>query len=158
MFYSRISYSCIDPTLAPYAERATSPKHQAERGIISKGLLTQPDGLYDHAAYQAPKQQPKKEGHVHTVCPLHVGIDVRRLGQAEQRLFNRRTTKLVSEPYIFSYVAMREPMNVVTSRLRTWQISSGTSQIVAPIFLAILILSLAFKYASSPVRPLVTKS
>lgn len=50
------------------------------------------------------------------------------------------------------------PMNVVTNRDRTWQISSGTSQIVAPIFRAILILNLAFEYASSGVLPAVTIS
>lgn len=37
------------------------------------------------------------------------------------------------------------PINVVISRDRTWQISSGTNQIVAPIFLAILILNLALE-------------
>jgi len=59
---------------------------------------------------------------------------------------------------IFSCVAINEPMKVVTKRLLTWQISSGTNQIVAPIFLAILILSLAFIYASSSDRPGVTRS
>lgn len=53
---------------------------------------------------------------------------------------------LLQTPYcILSYVAMREPMKVVTSRERTWQISSGTSQMVAPIFLAIEMLSLALR-------------
>ncbi len=37
------------------------------------------------------------------------------------------------------------PMNVVTRRDRTWQMSSGTSQMVAPSFLAMLMLSLAFE-------------
>jgi hypothetical protein len=45
----------------------------------------------------------------------------------------------------FPYQAMRIslPINVVTSLLRTWQISSGTNQIVAPNFRAILMLNFA---------------
>ena len=50
------------------------------------------------------------------------------------------------------------PINVVTRRARTWQISSGTSQIVAPILRAMLMLNLALRYASSSVWPAVTRS
>lgn len=68
------------------------------------------------------------------------------------------SSSVISTYCIFSCVAINEPMKVVTKRLLTWQISSGTNQIVAPIFLAILILSLAFIYASSSERPGVTRS
>jgi len=69
----------------------------------------------------------------------------------------------INEPIPHQYTLLLKqgedlPMKVVTKRLLTWQISSGTNQIVAPIFLAILILSLAFIYASSSDRPGVTRS
>lgn len=44
---------------------------------------------------------------------------------------------------IFSDVAIKLPIKVVINLLLTEQISSGTNQIVAPIFLAILIANLA---------------
>lgn len=47
-------------------------------------------------------------------------------------------------PPIFSYVFIKLPMNVVIKRLCTATISSGTSQMVAPIFLAMLMASFAF--------------
>lgn len=76
-----------------------------------------------------------------------------------------RTQLQVSKAaHMFSAVAMREPalmvsrgklhhsdnlvylpINVVTRRLRTWQMSSGTNQMVAPIFRAMLMLSLALR-------------
>ncbi|KAI7242083.1 hypothetical protein KC330_g34 [Hortaea werneckii] len=50
------------------------------------------------------------------------------------------------------------PMNVTISRLRMVVMSSGTSQMVAPIFLAMEMASLAFWYFSSSVLPGATSS
>ena len=59
---------------------------------------------------------------------------------------------------IFSLAFIKLPMNVTISRLRMLVISSGTSQIVAPIFLAMEMASLAFWYFSSSVLPGATSS
>ena len=74
----------------------------------------------------------------------------------------------------FSEVAMSAPTNVMTRRALPWTMSSvhcqflwrlmgmsdlpGTRYMVQAIFLAILMLNLALAYASSSVRPGVTRS
>ena len=61
-------------------------------------------------------------------------------------------------PPILSAQLIKLPTKLNTSLLLTAQISSGTNQIVAPIFLAIEIPSFAFAYLSSSVFPAVTRS
>jgi hypothetical protein len=69
----------------------------------------------------------------------------RSLHRFENRQQRSKQLAIASQcPPIRSYVAIKLPMKVVIKRLRTAQISSGTSQIVAPIFLAMLMANLAF--------------
>jgi hypothetical protein len=59
---------------------------------------------------------------------------------------------------ICSAVCISEPTNVTMRRLLMLVISSGTSQMVAPILRAIEMASLALAYISSSVRPGATRS
>lgn len=59
---------------------------------------------------------------------------------------------------IFSAVFINEPTKVTIRRVLMLVMSSGTSQIVAPILRAIEMASLALAYISSSVRPGATRS
>lgn len=154
-----------DSTPRPFAANGGPPSASQPNGESNKGLGAGEEKSrkgHSRNRSQAGKSSTSTGSNRNSKQPSQKAMLSKALQKANTAVLLDNAQNFEGAMQAYSEASFKNqsclPMKVVTSLPRTWQISSGTNQIVAPIFRAILILSLAFIYASSSVLPGVTRS